>query len=393
MFWRSNTSGEQSDYESAGPLLSPAELSFYQVASAAVGKSALVLAKVRMVNVIKPRTGLGDARWRKLFEPLAEQHLDFVLIHSDTLETVCVLEFDSSTHLNEERQKRNEYVQEVCEAAGVPYVLVNARGGFDISDLRSKLMFLWQGDSDGIISQPVAAVVDSVEDVPVAADTAPEPEQADTATDITATLPVTVPVMDHSEADDVDNSDDVDEVQKALDSVSDTSSETLMIDEPVSVTPEPVLAALQPESEPVNDQEVGQKEAETEHHEPNTHETGTDSKGVETQSPVAPDTQLESQPDSRDEPESPVESQVPEHSPDNQAVAAAATQTVQQDASKSVLKAPDCPKGGAALARRQPKSGKLAGQFIWVCGTYPDCRYIAPLKAHKMIKIQPEVSI
>jgi hypothetical protein len=140
MFWNSRKKGNFS-YESAGAMLSPAELSFYQVVSAAVGKSALLFCKVSMASIIRPHHELSDSRWRKFSREIESQQLEFVLIDAGSLEPLCVLEFEDSSQVDDERQAHQKFIHGVCEAASIPWVMVDARGGFAINDIRQQLAF------------------------------------------------------------------------------------------------------------------------------------------------------------------------------------------------------------------------------------------------------------
>lgn len=368
MFWRSGPSGELA-YESAGPLLSPAELSFYQVTSAAVGQSAMLLCKVRMVNVIKPRSGLSDSRWSKLFEPVSQKHLDFVLIDSTSLEPLCVLEFEDSSQLNGERQKRHQFIQDVCDAAAIPRVLIDARGGFSIRDIRQQLAFLWP-DSDQVVS-----VQDEADEEPQVAESHNEPVGTDSESD----------QKDEAESERVE-------------------SESA---EPERSEPE------NSESEAVlnnTDQwRVGGGFSESAENDASVPLAVS----LDINEAPAPSEPLQSLPEQKIEPALPVVKQETALTPDpvepsvkvstprpkealRESKPLRATESPAKEARSTgqsvAVKAPDCPKCGSPLVRRQPKTGKLAGQFIWACSTYPTCRYLAPLKAHKMIKARSALS-
>src|SRR5689334_7874862 len=53
----------QYPYETAGILLSPAELSFFHVLESAVGAEFRLFAKVRLADVVRVREGLGGSAW------------------------------------------------------------------------------------------------------------------------------------------------------------------------------------------------------------------------------------------------------------------------------------------------------------------------------------------
>ena len=311
MFWNSRKKGNFS-YESAGAMLSPAELSFYQVVSAAVGKSALLFCKVSMASIIRPHHELSDSRWRKLSREIESQQLEFVLIDAASLEPLCVLEFEDSSQIDDERQAHQKFIHSVCEAASIPWVMVDARGGFAINDIRQQLAFLWSAESDGVIAYDEIARQDTVvshappveSETPV---TSPEEDiwclSGDSGDDHSVPLATSMPL-------DADNS----------------------LNSEISVTP--------PKPEPVSQSSVG-KTAES----------------------------------------------VESASKSNVAPAVSSPEVIPKTQNKQI---PECPKCHSGLVRRQPKTGKLAGQTLWVCSTYPACRYLAPLKAHDIAKKQPD---
>ncbi len=341
-FFYSKKSVGALSYEPAGSLLSPAERSFYTVVSAAVGQTAWVLCKVRLVNVIKPKSGLSDARWRALFTPVAQNHLDFVLVDADSMMPLCVMEFDDSTPLNIERQKRNQFIQSVCDSADIPRVVIDARNGFAIQDIRVQLAFLW-ADGDSILP--------SASSLPEGTSLVGSPikEVAGDTAHVSPPAP-----REHTEQ----------ASHQGAQSIDDRSSQS-MESQP---SHEPAASASQSSSTHVNRTS----------HKPNTREDvaapGTLSANQDS---------IEQKPLQETHRESPGTGNSP-------TVDVQEMDPLDRKAGDVVVRPPDCPKCGSALTRRQPKTGKLAGQFIWVCSTFPTCRYMALLKAHKMMKRNEE---
>lgn len=309
MFWRSRKNGNFS-YESAGAMLSPVEMSFYQVVNAAVGKSALLFCKVSMTMIIRPHHELGDSRWRKLHKGIESRYLDFVLVDSASLEPLCVLEFEDSSQIDEERQADRKFVHGVCEAASIPWVMIDARGGFAINDIRQKLAFLWSAESDGVVANDDQLALVSEQTMP---ETATEPALKETQGDADMWSLSCESESDHS-------------VPLAVSMDMNDATEPAAVSEPQPVKPK--VAAV---AETVVDNQESNEPATTE------------SASV----PV-------------------------------------------KKCSKVAAQAPECPKCHAPLVRRQPKTGKLAGQTLWVCSSYPECRYLAPLKAHGVTRDEPE---
>ncbi len=342
-FFYSKKSVGALSYEPAGSLLSPAERSFYTVVSAAVGRAAWVLCKVRLVNVIKPKSGLSDARWRALFTPVAQNHLDFVLVDADSMMPLCVMEFDDSTPLNIERQKRNQFIQSVCDSAGIPRVVIDARNGFAIQDIRVQLAFLW-ADGDSILPSASSLSEASLVDSPTK-----EAAGGDTAH---VSLPAP---REHTEQ----------ASNQSAQSIDDRSNDHSMESQ---ASHDPAASASQSSSTHVN----------CPSHKLNARE--------DVDTPVtlpANQGSIEQRPLQEKYTENP-------GTGNSHTVDASKMDPLDRKVGDAVVRPPDCPKCGSALTRRQPKTGKLAGQFIWVCSTFPTCRYMALLKAHKMMKRNEE---
>lgn len=126
-------------YQSAEVLFTPAERSFYGVLEQSVGESAKVLGKVRVADVIKPRKGLSRSEWQKAFNKISAKHFDFLLCKNDELSIICAIELDDSSHNSKNRQKRDELLKSVCEAASVPLIQVPAKAGYVINDIKGLL--------------------------------------------------------------------------------------------------------------------------------------------------------------------------------------------------------------------------------------------------------------
>jgi hypothetical protein len=108
-------------------LFSPAERSFLGVLEQAVGEEYRVFAKVRVADIVEPRSGLGKSGWQKAFNRTSAKHFDFVLCTHSDLAVACAIELDDQSHQAQRRQERDAFLVRLCEAVSLP--LVTAGGG------------------------------------------------------------------------------------------------------------------------------------------------------------------------------------------------------------------------------------------------------------------------
>lgn len=83
-------------YVATGPILTAAERAFYNVLIEIAGAEFVVLAKVRLADVVRPRRGDAPRDWARAFRRLAEQHVDFVLCRATDMVVLCAIELDAS---------------------------------------------------------------------------------------------------------------------------------------------------------------------------------------------------------------------------------------------------------------------------------------------------------
>lgn len=129
-------------YVATGPLLSTQEMTFLALLQAVVVSNVAVLCKVRVVDVIKPRSGLKPSVWRSWFDLIVQKEFDFVLCNRSNFSVLAVIELDDSSRNNVERHKRNQFLKAACDIASVPALIVNAPASIVVEDLRRELTAL-----------------------------------------------------------------------------------------------------------------------------------------------------------------------------------------------------------------------------------------------------------
>jgi ssDNA-binding Zn-finger/Zn-ribbon topoisomerase 1 len=126
-------------YQKSDALFTPAERSFLGVLQQAVGYNAAIFGKVRVADVVEPKTGLSRSARQKAFNKISAKHFDFLLCDKEDLSVACAIELDDGSHNSKRRHERDEFLKGVCEAAGVPLIQVPAKSGYVIEEVRDLL--------------------------------------------------------------------------------------------------------------------------------------------------------------------------------------------------------------------------------------------------------------
>jgi hypothetical protein len=123
-------------YESQRALLSPAELSFFQVLEGAVGAEFRLFAKVRLADIVRVRRGLDASASQTAFNRIQAKHVDFLACDPRTTAIVFAVELDDSSHLLDGRRRRDDFVDQAFAAAGVPIFRFAVRRGYSVQEIR-----------------------------------------------------------------------------------------------------------------------------------------------------------------------------------------------------------------------------------------------------------------
>ena len=85
-------------YEKVGPLLTQAELNFYQVLKQVVPKGYFVAPKVRIGDVLTVKRGLDRKKALISRSKIQQKHFDFVICQEPEMQPVCCVELQVSSH-------------------------------------------------------------------------------------------------------------------------------------------------------------------------------------------------------------------------------------------------------------------------------------------------------
>lgn len=131
------TTSEELPYRLRDDFLSPAEFSFFKVLSSVVGPQLTIQSKVRLADIFfvaRPNDN------RAFFGKISQKHLDFLVCDSVAMQPVFGVELDDSSHNRNSRQVRDELIESVCKAAGLPLLRFPAQRDYDPREIAAQVL-------------------------------------------------------------------------------------------------------------------------------------------------------------------------------------------------------------------------------------------------------------
>jgi hypothetical protein len=117
-------------------FVSRAEADFFRVLNRVVGDRGHVLAQVSLRQLVwfpgNNKSNAGRATWQN---KVAARSIDFVVCDPATLRPLVAIELDEPSHSSPGRQTRDEEVEAILEAAGLPLLKVLTSRGYETREL------------------------------------------------------------------------------------------------------------------------------------------------------------------------------------------------------------------------------------------------------------------
>ena len=120
-------------------LFSNAEKKFYFQLEKALKYEFRIFAKVRIADLVAVAPHLSGSAEMRFFNKVSHKHVDYVICNKKTLDILAVVELDDTSHLRKDRMERDEFVDKVFKAAGIPIIHIKAQGHYDIHLLEVKI--------------------------------------------------------------------------------------------------------------------------------------------------------------------------------------------------------------------------------------------------------------
>lgn len=139
-------------------FLSRTENSFFHVLSLTVKDSAAICPKVNLRDIFYVPNS-RDYYPRTYWNKIDRKHVDFLLCDPGTMQPIVALELDDSSHQRSDRIRRDEFVDSVFKAAGLPLVHVSAHRSYNTRELAAELQPYLPALAEPVGTAPVKPVV------------------------------------------------------------------------------------------------------------------------------------------------------------------------------------------------------------------------------------------
>ena len=121
-------------YYKRSRIVTKAELRFYKSLQKAVQDDWEIFAMVRIADILRVRDGIKNRRnW---VNKILAKHIDFVLCDPGSLEPICCIELDDSSHSRKDRIERDIFVDEAFRSAELPLIRIPVRSSYLSREIR-----------------------------------------------------------------------------------------------------------------------------------------------------------------------------------------------------------------------------------------------------------------
>jgi hypothetical protein len=125
-------------YHLRDDFVTKAEHSFYMVLRSIVPDTAVVLAKVSLGDLFYVKSS-DNSEFRTYTNKIDRKHVDFLLCNAKTMRPIAGIELDDKSHQREDRQARDELVEQVFQAAKLPLIRFPAKFSYSTAELSAAL--------------------------------------------------------------------------------------------------------------------------------------------------------------------------------------------------------------------------------------------------------------
>lgn len=151
--------GTDAAYLQQPALFTPAERSFLGVLDLAVGKDFRVFGKVRVGDVLAPKSRMDRGSRQTALNRINRKHFDFVLCRPGDLAVLCAIELNDSSHQQKHRQERDAFLADACRGADLPLVMFEARRAYSPVEISARIAEAMAGQVPGRVEPMLPAAV------------------------------------------------------------------------------------------------------------------------------------------------------------------------------------------------------------------------------------------
>jgi len=127
------------NYEARHSIFSPAEKYFYNVLLSIYKDRYIVLAKIRIADVVEVKKTLNQKEFWKVFSQVSQKNIDY-LITDKNLNTLCVIELDDKSHyLRSDRIQRDKFINALMKETGIALYRIRVQRRYNRHEIKQTL--------------------------------------------------------------------------------------------------------------------------------------------------------------------------------------------------------------------------------------------------------------
>lgn len=113
-------------------LLTKNEWYFYKKIKPICEKYNLhIISKVRLADIVDVKSNLNKSEQQIYFNKIQNKHVDFILCNPENLAIVALIELDDSSHKNQNRIERDEFLNNLCEKVDYKLIRITNMNDFE----------------------------------------------------------------------------------------------------------------------------------------------------------------------------------------------------------------------------------------------------------------------
>ena len=126
-------------YEPLPSILTNAEKHFYKVLSSIYKDDFIIMAKVRLADVVKVGPNIRKKHFWSYFSKISQKHIDMLILKKSDYSTLCAIELDDKSHDKQERITRDKFVNQVMAQTGIPLYRFKVKHRYNRAEIAKTL--------------------------------------------------------------------------------------------------------------------------------------------------------------------------------------------------------------------------------------------------------------
>ena len=125
---------QQYPYMAKQFFFSNAEASFYHFLKRLLQENPLIFPHVTLRDLVSV-SGVPKSEFYKYHNQIDRKQVDFLLVNTNDLKPLLVIELDDSTNQRQDRVERDRFVEKVLAVAQIPIVRIPVRNSYDANEI------------------------------------------------------------------------------------------------------------------------------------------------------------------------------------------------------------------------------------------------------------------